>query len=216
MIIVGIGGGTGSGKTTFAKTLRENLGGKAIIISQDSYYAANSELSLAERRKINYDHPSAFEDDLLVAHLKKLRLGESVAVPIYDFEAYTRTERSVKIFPQTIILVEGILVLANAKLREQFDIKVYVDTDPDVRLLRRLVRDVEERGRTLDSVRKQYLKTVKPMHEAFVEPSKKYADLIVPEGGFNTVALETLGALLKKHLREKTEKTPLEAEKTIR
>ncbi|NLJ79745.1 MAG: uridine kinase [Firmicutes bacterium] len=202
MIIVGIAGGTGSGKTTFAKTLQESLGRECVIIAQDSYYFPYSQLSWEERVKINYDHPRAFEDQLLVRHLKQLRRGRPIQVPVYDFEAYTRSKQTKLVHPEMIVLVEGILVLADPELRKQFDIKVFVDTDPDVRLLRRLVRDTKERGRTLDSVHEQYLKTVKPMHEAFVEPSKKYADLIIPEGGFNTVALATLAAVLKQYLRE--------------
>lgn len=201
MIIVGIAGGTGSGKTTFAHSLQHEMASDAVIISQDSYYVDNSELSFAQRLKINYDHPDAFEDDLLIQHLKELRQEQSIKVPVYDFEAYTRSNKTIDVKPQPIIIVEGILVLSNPRLREQFDLKVFVDTDPDVRILRRLVRDVRERGRSLESVHEQYLATVKPMHEAFVEPSKKYADLIVPEGGFNTVALETVAALLKQYLQ---------------
>lgn len=201
MIIVGIAGGTGSGKTTFAHSLQHEMASDAVIISQDSYYVDNSELSFDQRLKINYDHPDAFEDDLLIQHLKELRQEQSIKVPVYDFEAYTRSNKTIDVKPQPIIIVEGILVLSNPRLREQFDLKVFVDTDPDVRILRRLVRDVRERGRSLESVHEQYLATVKPMHEAFVEPSKKYADLIVPEGGFNTVALETVAALLKQYLQ---------------
>lgn len=202
MIIVGIAGGTGSGKTTFAQSLQRVMSSDAVIISQDSYYVDNHELSFSERLKINYDHPDALEDDLLVEHLERLRRGEAIAVPVYDFEAYTRSNKTICVQPQPIVIVEGILVLTNPRLREQFDLKVYVDTDPDVRILRRLVRDVRERGRSLESVHEQYLATVKPMHEAFVEPSKKYADLIVPEGGFNNVALETVAAVLRQYLQD--------------
>lgn len=202
-MIVGVAGGTGSGKTTFAKALSKLVPTQAVIITQDSYYASFSELSFEERVKINYDHPDSFEDSLLIEHLKALRRGESIEVPVYDFAAYTRSQDVIKVEPVPIVIVEGILVLANPELRRLFDLKIFVDNDPDVRVLRRLIRDVKERGRTLDSVQTQYLKTVKPMHEAYVEPSKKYADLIVPEGGFNTVALTTVAALLKEYLRQR-------------
>jgi uridine kinase len=200
LIMIGIAGGTGSGKTTFALALQAAAGEDSVIISQDSYYVANTHLSFEERLKINYDHPDAFEDQLLIEHLQKLRRGEPIEVPIYDFTAYVRTDRTISVRPRRIVLVEGILVLANPELRSLFDLKVFVDTDPDVRLLRRLTRDVKERGRSLESVHHQYLSTVKPMHEAFVEPSKKYADLIVPQGGRNQVALETVAALLRQYL----------------
>ncbi len=203
MMIVGVAGGTGSGKTTFAKALSKLVPTQAVIITQDSYYASFSELSFEERVKINYDHPDSFEDSLLIEHLKALRRGESIEVPVYDFAAYTRSQDVIMVEPVPIVIVEGILVLANPELRRLFDLKIFVDNDPDVRVLRRLIRDVKERGRTLDSVQTQYLKTVKPMHEAYVEPSKKYADLIVPEGGFNTVALTTVAALLKEYLRQR-------------
>jgi uridine kinase len=202
VIIVGIAGGTGSGKTTFAQALQAATGEDCVIISQDSYYVANTDLSFEERLKINYDHPDAFEDELLIEHLQMLRRGETIEVPVYDFEAYARTDRTIMVRPHRVVLVEGILVLASASLRSLFDLKVFVDTDPDVRILRRLVRDVQERGRSLESVRSQYLSTVKPMHEAFVEPSKKYADLIVPEGGHNQVALETVAARLRQYLED--------------
>jgi len=201
VIIVGIAGGTGSGKTTFAQALQAATGEDCVIISQDSYYVANTDLSFEERLKINYDHPDAFEDELLIEHLQMLR-RETIEVPVYDFEAYARTDRTIMVRPHRVVLVEGILVLASASLRSLFDLKVFVDTDPDVRILRRLVRDVQERGRSLESVRSQYLSTVKPMHEAFVEPSKKYADLIVPEGGHNQVALETVAARLRQYLED--------------
>jgi uridine kinase len=202
VIIVGIAGGTGSGKTTFAQALQAATGEDCVIISQDSYYVANTDLSFEERLKINYDHPDAFEDELLIEHLQMLRRGETIEVPVYDFEAYARTDRTIMVRPHRVVLVEGILVLASASLRSLFDLKVFVDTDPDVRILRRLVRAVQERGRSLESVRSQYLSTVKPMHEAFVEPSKKYADLIVPEGGHNQVALETVAARLRQYLED--------------
>ncbi len=202
VIIVGIAGGTGSGKTTFAQALQAAMGEECVIISQDSYYVANTDLPFAERLKINYDHPDAFEDELLIAHLEMLKRGQAIEVPVYDFEIYARTERTILVQPRRIVIVEGIMVLVNPELRRLFDLKVFVDTDADVRVLRRLVRDVQERGRSLESVHAQYLSTVKPMHEAFVEPSKKYADLIVPEGGHNQVALETVAALLRQYLED--------------
>ena len=204
MIIVGIAGGTGSGKTTFAQSLQRAIRHDSVIISQDSYYYANEHLSFAQRVKINYDHPTPLKT-LLVEHLQRLKAGEKVRVPVYDFKEYTRTDRFVEVEPYPIILVEGILLLHDPALRAELDIKVFIDTDPDVRILRRLMRDVTERRRTMESVVKQYLNTVKPMHEAFVEPSKKYADLIVPEGGFNTVALDVVTAMLREYLRKQEE-----------
>ena len=202
VLVVGIAGGTGSGKTTFAQALQSAMGEDCVIISQDSYYVANTELSFSERLQINYDHPNAFEDTLLIEHLRRFRAGDSIRVPIYDFEIYARTPDTITVSPRSIVLVEGILVLVNPLLREEFDLKVFVDTDSDVRVLRRLMRDVQERGRSLESVHSQYLRTVKPMHEAFVEPSKKHADLIVPEGGHNQVALETVAAVLRQYLQD--------------
>lgn len=202
MLILGIAGGTGSGKTTFAKALQSAMGDNCVIVPQDAYYIANTDISFAERIKVNYDHPDAFEDDLLIAHLRSLRAGRSIQVPVYDFANYVRTSETIGVEPRSIVLVEGILVLHNPLLRAEFDLKVFVDTDPDVRVLRRLIRDVQQRGRTLESVRTQYLGTVKPMHETFVEPSKKYADLIVPEGGKNQVALETVAAVLRQYLSD--------------
>ncbi len=202
MLILGIAGGTGSGKTTFAKTLRESIGEDCISVPQDAYYVANTELPFAERLKINYDHPDALEDDLLIRHLRLLRAGKTIEIPVYDFASYARTQETITVEPRAIVIVEGILVLSNPLLRAEFDLKVFVDTDPDVRVLRRLIRDVQQRGRSLESVRSQYLATVKPMHEAFVEPSKRHADLIVPEGGYNQVALETVAALLRQYLQD--------------
>ncbi len=205
MIVVGIAGGSGSGKTTFAEALKQELDRDCIIVSQDCYYLDRPDLSFAERKLINYDHPSAFENSLLIQHLQQLRLGEAVDIPTYDFARYARGESIRPVTPTPVVLVEGILILADAKLRRQFDIKVYVDTDADVRALRRVRRDVEERGRTVQSVHDQYLATVKPMHESFVEPSKKYADIIVPEGGHNQVALSIMVSRLKRHIAELSE-----------
>lgn len=202
MLIVGIAGGTGSGKTTFARELQRIMGQDCVVVPQDSYYVANTDLSFAERLKINYDHPDALEDDLLIGHLRQLRQGQSIQIPVYDFELYARTVDTITVEPRAIVIVEGILVLNNPLLREEFDLKVFVDTDPDVRILRRLIRDVKKRVRTIESVHSQYLATVKPMHETFVEPSKRYADIIVPEGGRNQAALETVAAVLRQYLQD--------------
>lgn len=202
MIIIGISGGTGSGKTTVALALEEELGRENVaLISQDSYYVDNSHLPFEERVKFNYDHPDAFEDALLISHLNQLRNGQNIEVPVYDFTQHLRTSHRITVHPRPVIIVEGILLLINPVLRSIFDIKVFVDTDADTRILRRIVRDTEERGRTLQSVCHQYLTTVKPMHEAFVEPSKRYADIIIPEGGYNKVALSLLVSRIEKHLK---------------
>ncbi len=200
MIIVGIAGGSGSGKTTFAEALQRQLDRDSVIIPQDSYYYDRPDLGFEERREVNYDHPSSFENSLLVEHLTALRAGQSVQVPVYDFERYARSGEERRVDPKAVVLVEGILILDDPQLRQCLDIKVYVDTDADVRVLRRVRRDIEERGRTVQSVYDQYLATVKPMHEAFVEPSKKYADIVVPEGGYNTVALGIMVSRLKRHI----------------
>ena len=202
MIIIGISGGTGSGKTTVAMALEKDLGRENVaVISQDSYYVDNSHLPFEERVKLNYDHPDAFEDALLINHLNQLRNGQTIEVPVYDFTQHLRTSHRIPVHPRPVIIVEGILLLINPVLRSLFDIKVFVDTDADTRILRRIVRDTEERGRTLQSVCHQYLTTVKPMHEAFVEPSKRYADIIIPEGGYNKVALSLLVSRIEKHLK---------------
>lgn len=202
MLSIGIAGGTGSGKTTVAKALNAELGPDNItLISQDSYYRDNSHLPFEERARINYDHPDAFEDELLLKHLKLLRKGEVIAIPIYDFTTHLRTQQSILVEPRPVIVVEGILILNEPELRNAFDIKVYVDTDADTRVIRRITRDIQDRGRSLESVCDQYLNTVKPMHEAFIEPSKRYADIILPEGGHNTVALSLLVSRVERHLR---------------
>jgi uridine kinase len=201
-MIIGIAGGTGSGKTTVAHALQQELGKDNVaLIAQDSYYTSLSELPFAERAKRNFDHPDAFENELLLQHLHELRQGCSVAVPVYDFTQHTRSDTTLMIPARPVIVVEGILIFADPQLRAAFDIKVFVDTDPDVRVLRRILRDLNERGRSLESVRKQYLETVKPMHEAFVEPSKRFADIIIPEGGHNTVALSLLISKIERDLQ---------------
>lgn len=192
IIIIGIAGGTGSGKTTLVNKLKEILGDEVLTITHDHYYKANAHLSFEERAKLNYDHPNAFETELLVEDLIKLKKGRAIERPKYDYSIHTRSKETFVELPKKVIIVEGILIFENAELRDLFDIKVFVDTDADVRFIRRLLRDVKERGRELDSVINQYLNTVKIMHEEFVEPSKKYADIIIPEGGYNKVACTML------------------------
>ncbi|WP_339320468.1 uridine kinase [Paenibacillus sp. FSL R10-2734] len=202
MLIIGIAGGTGSGKTTVARSVIDRLGtGKVTFISQDNYYKDHSHLSFAERESINYDHPFAFDNELLIEHLKCLREDKTAYAPVYDFTAHARsTTETVELQPNNIVIIEGLHVLSDENLRDMLDIKVFVDADPDVRILRRVLRDIEERGRSIQSIHHQYLSTVKPMHEAFIEPSKKYADLIIPEGGHNEVGIQLLSILTEKHL----------------
>ncbi|MDP4099430.1 uridine kinase [Paenibacillus sp. P96] len=202
MLIIGIAGGTGSGKTTVARSVIERLGtGKVTFISQDNYYKDHVHLSMAEREAINYDHPFAFDNELLIEHLKLLREGQPAQAPVYDFSVHGRsTTEALELKPNNIAIIEGLHVLSDENLRNMLDIKVFVDTDPDVRILRRVLRDIEERGRTIQSIHNQYLTTVKPMHEAFIEPSKKYADLIIPEGGQNEVGIQLLAVLTEKYL----------------
>lgn len=202
MLIIGIAGGTGSGKTTVARSVIDRLGtGKVTFISQDNYYKDHSHLSFAERESINYDHPFAFDNELLIEHLKSLREDQIAYAPVYDFTVHARsTTETVELKPNNIVIIEGLHVLSDENLRAMLDIKVFVDADPDVRILRRVLRDIEERGRSIQSIHHQYLSTVKPMHEAFIEPSKKYADLIIPEGGHNEVGIQLLSILTEKHL----------------
>ena len=191
-IIVGIAGGTGSGKSTLADNIRKEFANNITMLSHDYYYKSNSHLSFDERKKLNYDHPDAFDTDLLIEHLNKLKKGEVIYRPNYSFVTYLREEQTVEVVPKKVILLDGILIFENKELRDMMDIKIFVDTDADIRFIRRLVRDVSDRGRTLESVIEQYTTIVKPMHEQFVEPSKKYADIIVPEGGYNHVALNMI------------------------
>jgi uridine kinase len=192
-LVVGIAGGTGSGKTTVAHKLAAAMPeGRCVTIEHDAYYRDQSHLPADERATINYDHPAALESGLLAEHLRQLRSGEPVDIPIYDFATHTRRRDKRRVQPAPVIIVEGILVFCDASLREQMDIKIFVDTDPDIRLMRRIRRDLELRGRTFQSVRDQYYATVRPMHIEYVEPTKRWADLIVPEGGDNRVALDVL------------------------
>jgi uridine kinase len=193
MFVLGIAGGTGSGKTTVAERLVAGLAQHPVVlIDHDAYYRDRSGLSAAERSRINYDHPEAIETELLVAHLADLRAGCTVEIPQYDFRQHVRRAETRRIEPAPVVIVEGILVLAEASLRAQMDLKVFVDTDADIRLMRRLERDIEQRGRTFAQVRDQYAASVRPMHLAFVEPSKRFADLVIPEGGDNRPALDTI------------------------
>ena len=201
-ILIGITGGTGSGKSTIADALYSNFSNECItMIQQDMYYKDQSNLSMEERVKTNYDHPMAFDNDLLVEHLQKLIKGEAIDKPRYDFTIHNRAKDTTTVEPREIIIVEGILILEDERIRDLLDIKVYVDTDADIRILRRLVRDIDERGRTVESVIDQYLKMVRPMHMEFTEPTKRYADIIIPEGGHNYVAIDILMAKIRDILK---------------
>ncbi len=194
-LVIGIAGGSGSGKTTVAQEILQRVGPDRIAFLQhDSYYKDLSGLPPTQRAEVNFDHPNSLETDLLIEHIAALRDGKAVEVPIYDFSAHSRTARTFTVQPRRVILVEGILIFTEAALREMFDVKIFVDTDSDIRFIRRLERDIAERGRTTESVIKQYQATVRPMHLEFVEPSKRYADVIIPEGGFNTAALDMVVA----------------------
>lgn len=202
-ILIGITGGTGSGKSTIANAIYSAFGEKSIcMISQDSYYRDQSNLTFEERVKTNYDHPMAFDTELLISQLQDLMNGKAVGMPVYDFTIHNRTAEVKLVEPRDIIILEGILVLDDVRLRELLDIKIYVDTDADIRILRRLVRDIEERGRSVASVVDQYLKVVRPMHMQFTEPSKRYADLIIPEGGHNKVAIDVMVRSIKALIEE--------------
>ena len=191
-IIIGIAGGSGSGKTTLANNIAAHFGDRIAMLRHDDYYKKNTNLPLEERAKINYDHPSAFDTELLLEHLDALKNGSPVNCPIYDYSMHDRGQDIRIVEPADVIILEGILIFENKELRDLMDIKVFVDTDADIRLSRRILRDVKERGRSMESVITQYTTTVKPMHEEFVEPSKKYADVIIPEGGFNSVAVSMI------------------------
>lgn len=200
VMIIGIAGGTGSGKTTLTKSLKEEFADDVSIVYHDNYYECNDHLPMDERVKLNYDHPDAFDTDLMIEDLIKLKNGETVECPTYDYSRHTRSSETVTVKPSSVIIVEGILIFQNERLRELMDIKIFVDTDADERILRRIRRDVVERGRSIDSVINQYLTTVKPMHEQFVEPSKKEADIIIIGGGKNIVALDIIKRRIKHHV----------------
>ena len=189
VLVIGIAGGTGSGKTTLTERLKERFGPDVSVLYHDNYYKKHTGMTYEERSKLNYDHPDAFDSDLFIRDQKAQNRGETIHSPVYDYNIHNPSHKTLEIRPTRVVIVEGILIFENAEVRDLMDIKIFVDTDADVRILRRVLRDVKERERTLDSVVSQYLTTVKPMHEAFVEPSKKYADVIVPLGGHNDVAL---------------------------
>jgi uridine kinase len=200
MLIIGIAGGSGSGKTTITERLVEAFGNQVAVIRHDDYYKAQTEKPMEERVKQNYDCPDAFDTDLMAEHISALRKGESIDCPVYDYMVHDRSDKVRKIDPRPVLIIDGILVLAEPALRDLMDIKIYVDTDADIRILRRIRRDVHQRNRTMDSVIDQYLATVKPMHEQYVEPSRKHADIIIPEGGYNMVALEMVCDRVSAHL----------------
>ena len=202
ILVIGIAGGSGSGKTTLMKNLVEKFGDHVAVVSHDNYYKRHDELTYEQRCLINYDEPAAFETDLMAKHLDLLKQGQAIACPVYDYTVHNRSDEVVQIVPRPVIIVEGILIFADEALRELMDIRIFVDTDADVRLCRRIKRDVNKRGRTLESVLAQYQQTVKPMHEKYVEPSKKYANLIVPEGGKNYVALDMIIDRIQRHLSD--------------
>ena len=201
ILVIGIAGGSGSGKTTLMKNLVQQFQGEVSVVSHDNYYKRHDDMSYEERSQINYDEPAAFDTELMVQQLQQLRRGESVLCPVYDYTVHNRSDETVVIEPKRVVIVEGILIFADEALREQMDIRIFVDTDADIRLCRRIKRDVNKRGRTIESVLNQYQQTVKPMHEKYVEPSKKFAHLVVPEGGKNYVALDMIVDRIQRHLR---------------
>ena len=202
ILVIGIAGGSGSGKTTLLKNLMERFSENVTVLSHDNYYKRHDDLTYEERCRLNYDEPAALETDLMAYHLDLLRQGQAIDCPVYDFTQHNRSNDTIHIVPKKVIIVEGILIFEDKPLRELMDIRIFVDTDADVRLCRRIKRDVNKRGRSLESVLTQYQETVKPMHEMYVEPSKKHANIIVPEGGKNLVALEMIMGRIQRHLEE--------------
>lgn len=200
ILVIGIAGGSGSGKTTLMKNLIAKFEKVTTVLSHDNYYKRHDELTYEERCLLNYDEPAAFDTDLLVQQLRQLRKGQAIDCPVYDFTVHNRSNETIRIVPSQVIIVEGILIFENPQLRELMDIRIFVDADADIRLCRRIKRDVNKRGRSLESVLTQYQQTVKPMHELYVEPSKKYANIVVPEGGKNLVALEMIEDRIRWHL----------------
>ena len=201
-LVIGIAGGSGSGKTTLMKRLVERFGSHVAVLSHDNYYKRHDELPFEQRCLLNYDEPAALETSLMVQHLDMLRSGQAIYCPVYDFTLHNRSDETVRIHPEPVIIVEGIMIFADPELRKRMDIRIFVDTDADIRLCRRIKRDVNKRGRSLESVLNQYQQTVKPMHEMHVEPTKKFADLVVPEGGKNQVALDMIEGRIARHLEE--------------
>jgi uridine kinase len=200
-IVIGIAGGTGSGKTTVANVILDAVGRHRIAyLPHDAYYRDLSDLPPVQKAEVNFDHPNSLETELMIEHVKELKAGKAVDIPVYDFSTHSRTNRTIHVEPQPVIIVEGILIFAEKKLRELFDMKLFVDTDPDIRFIRRLQRDIAERGRTMATVINQYLGTVRPMHLEFVDPSKRYADVIIPEGGMNQVAMDMVIARIESLL----------------
>ncbi len=199
-MVIGIAGGSGSGKTTLMRALIDKFGDNIAVISHDNYYKAHDDMPMEDRARLNYDEPAAFDTDMLIEHLRLLKQGRTIHCPVYDFSVHNRTKETTEIRPRKVIIVEGILIFENRELCKEMDIKIFVDTDADVRLARRIHRDVRKRGRSLDSVLDQYLTTVKPMHEQYVEPSKKNADLVVLEGGKNVVALDMIIGRIQRHI----------------
>ncbi|MCF6138038.1 uridine kinase [Pseudalkalibacillus berkeleyi] len=203
-VVIGVAGGSGSGKTTVAKEIFRKFADQSIlIIEQDAYYKDQSEKSMEERLDTNYDHPLAFDNDLLIDHIMNLRNSESIEKPVYDYTAHTRSDKIIPIEPKDVIILEGILILEDERLRELMDIKLFVDTDADLRIIRRLLRDINDRGRTIDSVIEQYTSVVRPMHNQFIEPTKRYADIIIPEGGQNRVAIDLMVTKIRTILETK-------------
>ena len=206
IMVIGIAGGTGSGKTTITRKLVQRFGDEVSVIHHDNYYKAHHNMSYDERVLLNYDHPDSFDTDMLIEDLKELKKGRPIACPVYDYSIHDRSDRTMRVMPTRVIIVEGILIFQNPELCRQMDIKIFVDADADVRILRRIVRDVRERGRSLESVVSQYLTTVKPMHEQYVEPSKRSADIIIPEGGHNIVAMDMVIERVNAFLNSSGEK----------